>query len=55
MFAPIAVSFETYGADLSEDANTYMQSLLDNPFIQKWISLGRKEKEPLSIVYASSA
>jgi len=55
MFAPIAVCFETYGADLSEDANTYMQNLLDNPFVQKWISLGRKEKEPLSIVYASSA
>ena len=55
MFAPIAVCLETYGAELCEDANTYMQNLLDNPFVQKWINLGRKEKEPLSIVYASSA
>lgn len=55
MFAPIAISFESYRADLCGDANTYMQTLLDNPFLQKWITLGRREKEPLSIAYASSA
>ena len=47
--------FEAYGAELSTDAYTYMQTLLDNPFVQKWINLGRREKEPLSIAYASSA
>ncbi len=55
MFAPTAVVFERYGAELSQDANTYMQTLLDNPFVQKWISLGRREKEPLSIAVANSA
>ena len=55
MFAPIAVCFEAYGAELSGDATIYLQTLLDNPFVQKWISFGRREKEPLSIVYASNA
>jgi len=55
MYAPVAVCFEAYGADLSSDANTYLQALLDNPFVQKWINLGRREKEALSIAYASSA
>jgi glutathione S-transferase len=55
MFAPVAVSFEAYGAEISKEANTYLQTLLDNPFVQKWITLGRREKEPLSIAYASTA
>lgn len=53
MFAPVAVCFNAYGAELSDEANTYMQTLLDNPFVQKWISLGRREKEPLTVVHAS--
>ncbi|MEQ8952570.1 MAG: glutathione S-transferase family protein [Gammaproteobacteria bacterium] len=55
MFAPTAVVFERYGAELSQDANSYMQTLLDNPFVQKWITLGRREKEPLSVAVANSA
>ena len=55
MSAWIAVCFEAYGAELSSDANTYMQTLLDNPCVQKWINLGRREQEPLSIAYASNA
>lgn len=55
MFAPVAVSFDAYGAEISKEANTYLQTLLDNPFVQKWITLGRREKEPLSIAYASTA
>ena len=55
MFAPVAVCFEAYGAELSGEADTYLQALLDNPFVQKWINIGRREKEPLSIVYASNA
>ena len=54
MFAPVAVCFEAYSAELSSEANTYLQTLLDNPFIQKWITLGRREKESLSIAYASA-
>jgi glutathione S-transferase len=55
MFAPVAVSFEAYGAELSADAHTYMQTLLDNPFVQKWKTLGRREKEQLTVAYANSA
>ena len=55
MYAPIAACFDIYGADLSHDAHTYMQTLLDNPFVQKWLTLGRREKEPMKIAYASSA
>ncbi len=55
MSAWIAVCFESYGAELSGDAYIYMQTLLDNPFVQKWITLGRREQEPLSIAYASTA
>lgn len=54
MFAPTAVCFNAYGAELSEEARIYMQVLLDNPFVQKWITLGRREKESLSIAYASA-
>ena len=55
MFAPVAACFEAYGAELSKDANTYMQTLLDNPFVQKWITLGRREQETLSVVQALHA
>lgn len=55
LYAPIAVCFDAYGAEISKEANIYLQTLLDNPFVQKWISMGRREKEPLSIAYASTA
>ncbi|NQV70848.1 MAG: glutathione S-transferase family protein [Pseudohongiella sp.] len=55
MYAPMAICFDAYGAELSSEANAYMQTLLDNPFVQKWITHGRREQEPLSIAYASNA
>jgi hypothetical protein len=55
MYAPIAACFDIYGADLSHDAHTYMQTLLDNPFVQKWLTLGRREQEPMKLAYANSA
>lgn len=42
--APMAIAFESYGAELSAEANTYMQVLLDNPFVQKWKLLGQQEE-----------
>ena len=54
MYAAMAIRFESYGAELSSEANSYMQTLLDNPFVQKWITLGRREKETLSIAYSST-
>ena len=54
--APVAIRFAGYGAELSSDADSYMQCLLDNPFVQKWIRQGRREPEPLAtVVYASTA
>jgi len=55
MFASLAICFEAYGAELSKEARIYQQVLLDNPFVQKWLMLGRREKEPLSIAVANSA
>lgn len=55
MYAPIAACFSIYGADLSQDAQIYMQTILNNPFVNKWLTLGRKEQEPIRIAYADSA
>ena len=55
MFAPIAVSFQSYGAELCREANIYMENLLSNPFVNEWREIGCKEKEPLSVAYAESA
>lgn len=53
MFAPMALCFNAYGADLSEEAQAYANFLIDNPFVQKWISLARQEREPFNLAYAS--
>lgn len=53
LYAPVAVCFDAYEAELSSEAHAYMQTLLDNPFVQKWITLGRRERETLSVAYAS--
>ncbi len=55
MYAAMAIRFQSYEAELSGEAYTYMQTLLDNPFVQKWITLGRREKETLSIAYSNTA
>lgn len=49
--APTAICFDAYGAELSCEAMTYKNYLLDNPFVQKWLALGRQEEEPLSIAW----
>jgi glutathione S-transferase len=55
MFAPMAIRFDCYDAELSEEARIYMQTLLDNPFVQKWITEGRREVEALTIAYSNTA
>jgi len=50
MFAPIAISFKSYHATLSTEAQRYCDTLLENPFIQNWMEQGRTEIEPLSII-----
>lgn len=54
MFAPMAIIFNAYGAELSNEARRYVSTLLANPFIQKWIAEARLENDPLSVAYASS-
>ena len=55
LFAPVAVCFDAYGAELSSGAGFYLQTLLKNPFIQQWVTEGRREKEELTIAWASNA
>lgn len=54
LFAPTAICFSSYGAVLSQEAQRYCNTLLENPFVQSWRSAGRREKEPLVIAYASN-
>lgn len=54
MYAPVAIVFDTYQAELSSQAQRYCDTLLANPFIQNWIAAGRTEKEPLSVIAQAS-
>lgn len=54
MMAPTAIVFSQYGAQLSEGAARYRDTLLANPFVQHWIDEGRREQEPLSVVWANT-
>lgn len=54
MYAPTAIVLQTNEAVLCEESRRYLDTLLNNPFVQSWIAQGRAEKEPLSIAYASN-
>ena len=54
LFAPIAIVFDGYNAKLSSEADAYMNFLLDNPFVQKWMTLGRRETQELRIANISN-
>lgn len=53
--APTAVCFDAYCAELSSEARAYKDYLLDNPFLQKWMSEGRREQEPLTLAWNDNA
>ena len=36
MFAPVCLRFETYAVKLSEPAQTYLQAMLNHPYILEW-------------------
>lgn len=38
MYAPVALRFETYGIELSEQAKRYQQKQLNSPAMQKWLA-----------------
>jgi glutathione S-transferase len=52
MYAPMAISFRSYGAKLSMEAQRYADTLLANPHVQEWVRQAREEQEaiPLGIV-----
>lgn len=54
MFAPTAITFHTYEAALSSEAQRYCNTLIENPFVQSWMNQGRAEQTPLSIVQAGN-
>jgi len=54
MFAPMAVCFDAYGAELSGEAHRYVDTLLANPWVGQWIREGRQEKQPVTLSSASS-
>ena len=45
MFAPLAVCFDSYGAELSGEARRYADTLLANPWVQEWVRQGLAERE----------
>ncbi|SDD80845.1 glutathione S-transferase family protein [Kordiimonas lacus] len=36
MYAPVVSRFETYGIEVSETARTYMNAVLNHPYIKEW-------------------
>ena len=55
MFVPMAICFESYGAELCSEAKCYQQTLLTNPFVERWLELGKTEGQTVTLAYASSA
>lgn len=45
MFAPVALRFETYGIELSDQAKTYQQRLLQSPAMQLWLAQASTETD----------
>jgi glutathione S-transferase len=43
MFAPVALRFLTYGAQLSAGAQAYLHSVLADPILQDWIEAAARE------------
>ncbi len=45
MYAPVALRFETYGIELSDQAKTYQQRLLQSPAMQLWLAQASTETD----------
>ncbi len=55
MFAPMAVTFNSYQPELSRTATSYMETLLDNPFVQRWMAQAHREVERLPVAWARAS
>lgn len=45
MYAPVALRFETYGIELSDQAKAYQQRLLQSPAMQLWLAQASTETD----------
>ncbi len=43
MYAPVALRFNTYGADISQTARWYIASVLEDPVMQEWLAAAKRE------------
>lgn len=48
MFAPIALRFNGYNINLSDEAQSYVELILNHPAIKKWIESGKQELEVIT-------
>ena len=49
MFAPVVFRFSTYNVSLSQGSRAYMQTVLENQHIQKWLEESKNEIETIEI------
>lgn len=48
MFAPVVTRFKTYGIQLDDRLNAYMQAVLDHPHMRQWYDLAGREAEVIN-------
>ena len=47
-YAPVVMRFITYGIELSDSAASYLQSMVEHPSLQEWISQALLESEEIA-------
>jgi glutathione S-transferase len=45
MFAPVALRFYSYQLATNPEAQTYINTVLENPAVKAWIDAGKLESE----------
>lgn len=45
MFAPVAIRFHSYQIKLNDEAQSYLETILENEAVKDWIAAGRLETE----------
>ncbi|WP_317930017.1 glutathione S-transferase family protein [Halioxenophilus sp. WMMB6] len=48
MYAPMALRFNSYGVQLSNPSQEYLQTLLNHPAMQSWLAAARQEPEVIA-------
>ncbi|MDP1757815.1 MAG: glutathione S-transferase C-terminal domain-containing protein, partial [Pseudohongiella sp.] len=55
MYAPMAIAFRAYGAELSGPAQKYADTILANPWVQEWIRQGKAEQRSKVVLSSVSS